>query len=236
MILILRSDHIFDLLRNDFQVVISIINKGDKSMLDKKFVAIVLVMGLIGSMCIVLGQDKDKYAQEMNEKEIAATQQGGEQLTDQSGNAPLVGSPKETQWTSGGVAQTAAQITEPQGGTIIPQALQHGATFDSYKILSSTAPPSISNYFLFIECYYGNNLVGEIYFVNDEEFESEQASNRVHAAVVNAYVPNEYILYYPVSRLDEVLGILRNEKPLAIWASGNWGGILTNGLQPVGGG
>jgi hypothetical protein len=62
-------------------------------MFNKKYVALVLVVGLIVSVSIVLGQDKDEYA-----KELAAKEQNGlstpiEKPSNQPGKVPMGGSP-----------------------------------------------------------------------------------------------------------------------------------------------
>lgn len=190
-------------------------------MVERKFAVIVIAVGLILSIGIMLGQlDKDQYA-----KELASKENGGTD-SDAAGS----------QMTPGGIAPFEMAPSEPIRGRIATR-LQQGRTFDSYKILSE-------NLVLFpvdIECYYGNNLVGEIYFLSDEEYKRYVTGRYYLAETYPVDGGGEYIrIYYPISRLDEILSILRNEIPLTIWINEgevpNFGGIGTGNFQPVGGG
>ena len=48
-------------------------------------------------------------------------------------------------------------------------------------------------------------------------------------------VENSIIIHYPISRFDDIINILRYEKPLFIYINdGNWNGGITTAHEPIG--
>jgi hypothetical protein len=72
--------------------------------------------------------------------------------------------------------------------------------FDSYKIFYYTDRP-FAPYQAMIECYRGSQYVGRIIFYPDGDVP----------------MSGEASLHYPFSRFDDVVTMLRYEKPLYLW-------------------
>jgi hypothetical protein len=97
--------------------------------------------------------------------------------------------------------------------------------FDSYKIFYYTDRP-FAPFQAMIECYRGSEQVGRIIFYPDGDVPPS----------------GEASLHYGFSRFNDVLAILRNEKPLFLWwdsyTEGEeevvWGMIATADREPTG--
>jgi len=113
-----------------------------------------------------------------------------------------------------------------------------GVPFDNYMIFSNGLSDTVT-----IGCYRGSNLVGYIGFSNDDEL----AAYGAHIEPVltdRAYTARGsegnllYSMLYPMSKLDDILSILRNEGPLLFYIEGNSAssrfGIVTGSPQLVG--
>lgn len=95
--------------------------------------------------------------------------------------------------------------------------------FDSYKVQytssKSIIPPAS------ISCFKGTQYVGLISFVKNE------------AALSEPYLMGNIIrLFYTIDRFNDVIELLRQEKPLDLYLStpGKWGSILSKEFEPVG--
>lgn len=97
--------------------------------------------------------------------------------------------------------------------------------FDSYKIFYYTDRP-FAPFQAMIECYRGSEQVGRIIFYPDGDVPPS----------------GEASLHYGFSRFNDVIAILRNEKPLFLWwdsyTEGEeeviWGMIATADREPTG--
>jgi hypothetical protein len=90
-----------------------------------------------------------------------------------------------------------------------------GRTFNGYKMISYT-----SEYPGAIHLFYNNEQVGAILFGD------ASGAFELYSIIY---------LVYPRSRFEEILSILRTEKPLFIVHNPNFSGIATESIQPVGG-
>ena len=93
--------------------------------------------------------------------------------------------------------------------------------FDSYKVWYYSGHP----YEALIYCYQGGSYVGRIVFFKDDA-----------AIPVNANYSSGPSIHYPLSRFNDVITILREEKPLYLFLNlTNFIGILATAEQePVG--
>ena len=101
-------------------------------------------------------------------------------------------------------------MTDSESYTTLP--------FDSYEITYFTKEyPFMATLYL----YQAGKWVGGIFFVPD-------------GAPIPHGADNQPILYYPLSRFNDVITILREEKPLYIIVYATGGGYLATTKEPVG--
>ena len=96
-------------------------------------------------------------------------------------------------------------------------------SFDSYMVQYTASNRDLA--LASISCFNGTEWVGLLEFHKNE------------AGVREPFVWNDRIvLSYTLKRFDEVLDLLRNEKPLELYLNtdGKWGSILTKEMEPVG--
>ena len=93
--------------------------------------------------------------------------------------------------------------------------------FDSYRIWYSSRHP----YEAHIYCYKATKLVGRIVFFKDDT-----------AIPPNANQPSGPSIHYPISRFNDVINILRYEKPLYLHLNlaNLIGEVATSDLEPTG--
>jgi hypothetical protein len=214
-------------------------------MIIKKFITFVLTIGLVVSIGIALSLEEYDTTQvdESNTKQTADKQteigivipsygektQDKEEWVEDTGIAPVETAPSEEYAGEMEVSPVEmAPLKRPEGAIAAIASMGQSRTFDSYKIISEGDNQDSP---VMIECYYHNDLIGYILFRSDVGFRSHPKVELVDSE------RNIKSITYPMSRLDEILSILRNERPLFFWISeGNiYYGIGTGSLQPVGG-
>jgi hypothetical protein len=97
--------------------------------------------------------------------------------------------------------------------------------FDSYSI-TYVAGPATQLSQAVISCYNGSTAAGRIYFYANG---SGLPSNKQEA-------DGSITLYYEISRFNDVVSLLRYEKPLALYliSTSSYGYIYTGSHEPVG--
>jgi hypothetical protein len=94
--------------------------------------------------------------------------------------------------------------------------------FNEYRMQYVTGGPT--DHRAYITCWKDRVAVGTIVFVDDE---SQLPSNKDYNG--------RPVLYYPLSRFNDLINILRYEKPLYIWLNtDNLMGNIGTTLEPVG--
>lgn len=93
--------------------------------------------------------------------------------------------------------------------------------FDSYKIWHYSG----HSHEALIHCFHGGVCVGEISFFKDDM-----------PMPTNQITRNRPCINYPISRFNDIISILRYEKPLCIFLnlSNNIGIVATSDQEPVG--
>lgn len=96
--------------------------------------------------------------------------------------------------------------------------------FDSYRIWYFSRHPSFK---ALVNCYLGQNnaSVGTIIFYDATQFNPE-----------NRITGGNPVLYYPFECFNDVVGVLRNEKPLTIYLTEEtgFGAVTTTDREPTG--
>lgn len=87
-------------------------------------------------------------------------------------------------------------------------------TFDQYRLQYASGGPNAA----YIECWQNNSNVGTLVFVREG---SALLPNKLTSS-------NTIVLYYLISQFNDVIQILRYEKPLYVWIN------TDNGMGNVG--
>lgn len=97
----------------------------------------------------------------------------------------------------------------------------HKKSFDSYKLYYVSNHDTVPAQLLL---YNGSTFVGWVYFYHD------------NLTLPEPYWGNNFILYFKIREFDNVMSILRHEKPLfALYnTDAKYGGIGTTDQEPVG--
>lgn len=98
--------------------------------------------------------------------------------------------------------------------------------FDSYRIRHDAGPLASQNYVAVIECLAGLAEVVNLIFMKEGITPPQNVKD------VNGVV----LLYFPVSRFNDILNTIRYEKPLrCVFNSDSfWGYLETNSSEPTG--
>jgi hypothetical protein len=190
-------------------------------MIGKRFVAIVLAVGLIVSIGCSVGQFKDEYAKELEAKELATKEQGGliipglEQPIDKSVKGPAVGeSPPSPEIAPSEQNQPTASGSPTQGAT----QSSHLQTpyIDSYILKFYGSPVTISSVAgsgdgIIAEIFcFSMDLVGEVNFARDDIPLPEDWGG------ATSEVPDYVVIHFPYSRFNDIKALFEGNAPIRL--------------------
>jgi hypothetical protein len=208
-------------------------------MSNKKYVVIILVLGLLLSIGFVVSQDK--YAEELAAKELANKDQAGlaipelERPIDEAGKVTAFGasgviapSPWETtqnqtEFAASENAPAEAMMVPPTTAEELYRAFDSVVSIDSYQIVQSLGGVEHD----FIACFWRGQLVARLRFDPEVEGLSGYAL-KMEGGLID--------LAFPPSSFNDVVNTLRGETRIAIGykeLSNNrtWGAIISGPSQ-----
>jgi hypothetical protein len=163
-------------------------------MIDKKFVAIVLAVGLIAAISCVVGQDKDEYAMKLKQETLAKEQAVLE------AQQPAA---QETQSTQMSTSEPAVSgSTEPTLPSTERPIIER--IFNRYSTRQYSSECQDRSAMAHIGCYQDETLVGDLTFMKDG---STMPQNNI--AMYSPSRPLE--IYFYISRYDNIVALLERD-------------------------